>query len=954
MYNSYDTVTDILKATPSIRTFLIDADTYYAHISPKNTVNPLPPETLQKHIELVQKKFELLTEKHGLDRVIDNLINDFLRNQKIESQKFGNFLKRLFVNTVVFHDFGKINENFQASPDKMNNPHFRGKEKPKSILSTHHSSLGAYLFIVKHIDEARTQVEPPYNPIAMLAILMFSYPIFKHHGKYLGDDYKDKIGFTADEVASMKSYVTNYQYQISHRLTDLMPLNLKAAFEKFDSPNLFNSFSLYSLVRLSFSLLTASDYLASSQYMTGIEIKEFGVLSPERINELFTFVSTRSTLLNGKENYNKATYQRLESDYELQNPKEQNNDNLNLLRQEMALEVIRNIRANSHKNLFYIEAPTGGGKTNLSMLATVELLRASEDKTNKVFYVFPFTTLITQTYTAIKDTLGLTENEAVQLHSKAGYKQKSNEKYGIPAPKEHIDNKQLEEEQDGVYSDEKENYIDNLFVNYPFCLLSHVKFFDVLKTNEKEANYMLHRLANSIVVIDELQSYDPAHWDKMLYFITHYAKLYNIKFILMSATLPKLGNLQVLDKEHVSEFVYLLPNAKEDYFLNPNFSERVKFNFDLFERTDLTLSEIAETLLEKSKEYANYDFGKPKPKGSAYCIIEFIFKKSATEFYKEISEINKGFFDKILVLSGTILEHRRKEIINLLKDPSTRKKRVLLITTQVVEAGVDIDMDLGFKDRSMIDSEEQLAGRINRNVNKKECTLYLFNYNKERIIYGQDLRYQETKKLKASDYQHILKNKDFDFLYNSVFAKINYWGNSDKISNENHSGQLKFYRSNIEKLHFKSAHWDFKLIDQENISCYIPLSIPIEIQGVICGSKDIIFSKNELAFLKIHGIEPTHDYCINGAEVFNLYISFIQKKREFIQQKIGEKTLQGIMSKFIFSLFASKKVELQIVLFSDEAKSKYGFKYIEFWKDFYDVNFGMDSQKFNSNETQFL
>jgi CRISPR-associated endonuclease/helicase Cas3 len=768
----------------------------------------------------------LLTETHGLDKVIDNLINDFFRSQKIESNKLGDFLKRLFVNTVVFHDFGKINENFQASSDKMNNPHFKGRERPKSVISSHHSSLGAYLFIVKHINEARLQVEPQYNLTTMLTILMLSYPIFKHHGKYLNDEYKDKIGFTADEVACMKTYVANYQYQIVPQIIEFLPLHLKDAFAKLDSANLFNSFSLYSLVRLSFSLLTASDYLASSQYMTGIEIKEFGVLNLNRINELFDFVSSSNTLLNGKENYNKATYQQLEIGYELQNPTEQSNDNLNVLRQEMALEVIRNIRANSDKNLFYIEAPTGGGKTNLSMLATVELLRASESRTNKVFYVFPFTTLITQTYTAIGDTLGLTENEIVQLHSKAGYKQ------------------QLEEEQqDGVYSDEKKNYIDNLFVNYSFCLLSHVKFFDLLKTNEKEANYMLHRLANSIVVIDELQSYDPAHWDKMLYFIAHYAKLYNIKFILMSATLPKLGNLQVIDREYVADFVYLLPNAKRDYFLNPNFSERVKFNFDLFERTDLELAEIAEALLEKSKEYAAHDFGKPKPKGSVYCIIEFIFKKSATEFFRGITEINDGFFDEIWVLSGTILEHRRKEIINLLKNPATRQKRVLLITTQVVEAGVDIDMDLGFKDRSMVDSEEQLAGRINRNVNKTECTLYLFNYNKERIIYGQDLRYQETKKLKVFDYQRILKEKDFDFLYNSVFAKINYWGYSEKISNENHSGQLKFYRSKVEKLQFKSVHWDFKLIDQENISCFIPLNIPIEVEGITQGSKIEFFRK---------------------------------------------------------------------------------------------------------------
>ena len=292
---------------------------------------------------------------------------------------------------------------------------------------------------------------------------------------------------------------------------------------------------------------------------------------------------------------------------------------------------------------------------------------------------------------------------------------------------------------------------------------------------------------------------------------------------------------------------------------------------------------------------------------------------------------------------------------NLLKNSETRKKRILLITTQVVEAGVDIDMDLGFKDRSMIDSEEQLAGRINRNVNKKECTLYLFNYNKEHIIYGQDLRYQETRKLKASDYQRILHGKDFNYLYNTVFTQIDYWAKSDKISNKNHDGLLKYYKGKIEKLHFKSVHWDFKLIDQENISCFIPLEIPIMVDGIYKDHKDHIFSENELDFLKKNGVYPTANEKIKGRDVFDMYLDYIKNKREFVEQKIGEKTLQGILSKFIFSLFASSKVENQIVHFSDEIKSEYGYKYIERWDSFYDVNFGLDATRVNNaNETQFL
>ena len=114
------------------------------------------------------------------------------------------------------------------------------------------------------------------------------------------------------------------------------------------------------------------------------------------------------------------------------------------------------------------------------------------------------------------------------------------------------------------------------------------------------------------------------------------------------------------------------------------------------------------------------------------------------------------------------------------------------------------------------------------------------------------------------------------------------------------------------------------------------------------------FSKNELLFLSQHEIVPTQNNTIKGEDIFDLYINIIQNKREFTKQKIAEKTLQGIMSKFIFSLFASKKMELNIIDFSDVPKSEYGYQYISHWKDFYDVEFGMDDHRFESVETQFL
>jgi CRISPR-associated endonuclease/helicase Cas3 len=937
MSNSYSTVSEICNDISSIHHSLIDADKYYAHTPPRHLIDTLEPETLAAHIELVLEKFKTLSTTHHIDPVIDSLIFGLLKVHKLETNlSIGNFIKQLFVGTILFHDFGKVNENFQAHTDKMNNLNFKGKERFEEVLSAHHSALGAYLYIVWQLGNIY-RFESQAHGLLTLVLLTLSYPIFKHHSKHLGDEYQSKVGFTAEQVKCMKAFIMNYQFIIDTHFSERFVLkeNTNKAFIYLD--NFLNTFELYALVRFNFSLLTASDYLASGQYMSGhtMVIKDFGVLCKERISKIYRFISQSDTLRNGKLNYNKLTYERLNAGFELQNPKQINSENLNILRQEMALELIHNVLLNVDRNLFYIEAPTGGGKTNLSMLATIELLKAYEGRLNKVFYVFPFTTLITQTYSAIKDTLGLDESEVTQLHSKAGYKNS-------------------EETEDGLYSDERHNYIDNLFVNYPFCLLSHVKFFDLLKTNEKETNYLLHRLANSVVVIDELQSYNPSHWDKMIYFIRNYAKHFNIKFILMSATLPKLGDLEILKEERVNDFVYLLPNAKNDYFLNPNFSKRVSFNFDFFERDDLTLAELAEFLMDNSKEYSMADFGPQKPKDSVYTIIEFIFKKTATEFFQEIEKINNSFFDEIFLLSGTILEHRRKYIINYLKNLENRKKRILLVTTQVVEAGVDIDMDIGFKDRSVVDSEEQLAGRINRNVNKNNCVLYLFNYNKERVLYGQDKRYAETKRLKTADYRRILEEKDFDYLYNKVLANIQHWDGSDEIDRQNNRGQLKYYRLNIEKLRFQSAHFEFKLIEQENISCYIPLALPIKVPGLTDETYDDVFSKNELAFLAHNEVYPNFYNKIEGKEVFDLYLDFIQNKREFAIQKIAEKTLQGIMSKFIFSLFANEKINKQIILFSDEVKSEYGYKYLQDWESFYDEISGMDDHLFHSNETQFL
>ena len=562
------------------------------------------------------------------------------------------------------------------------------------------------------------------------------------------------------------------------------------------------------------------------------------------------------------------------------------------MRQSLATEAIQNIRSHSAEHLFYLEAPTGSGKTNVSLLAATELL-ASDKSLNKVFYVFPFTTLITQTYKTIKDTLSLDESEMVEIHSKAFFKT-------------------------GKYEEDYKNYLDNLFVNYPIVLLSHIRFFGILKTNDKELNYLFHRFANSVVVIDEIQSYSPSTWNTIAYFILNYAKMLNIKFVIMSATLPKIGN--VVDK---NKFVYLLRD-KSLYFLNPNFCSRVKFDYSLLSMdkphdTDEKahyLYQLKNILLDKSSQYASSNVINLN---SVYVIIEFIYKKTASDFYALFAD--NTFFDEIFLLSGTILEPRRRDIIHKLKSSEYREKKILLISTQVVEAGVDIDMDLGFKDKSLIDSEEQLAGRINRNVKKKGCMLYLFDCDRAASIYGTDERYKLMNEMDFKYYQMIIENKDFDDLYQKVIEKI------IRNNKSKYTENIKFLQQDILRLNFLRINGDLKLIDSDSISVFVPLKL------------DIDYFKDHIDTL--NGLSIPYDESVDGRDVWYRYESLIfNLDEDFVRNRINMKKIQGVMSYYIFSIFPRGK---DFELLHTYGEEKYGFLYLENFQDVYSLDNGINT-----------
>lgn len=883
-----------------------DAEYYYAHL-PKDGEKQLP-ELLSCHSKLTFDYACSIINNQSLEecifKLIDLSIPSFVSDKKYALKE----IHTLFYDAIAFHDLGKINVEFQSCV--MKNKRNIDIEFYKHKFGSQHSVLSMYIYLALSLYRILMVEDESIRIFLYGMAIYFSYNIVQHHSSMLFQSQNDIIwsNENLEELSPYLKLLNGYNFSddfISKYHFILQNTNCQAnnIFSQINYYTDTDPFPLYVLMRLHYSILTSSDYLATAHYMNGWKnvITDFGVITKDLRNRII------NNAFNYK--YNKDIYESLIRNIPPGNCTviEKNNDNLNLLRKNLAIEVISNICDNRGKNLFYLEAPTGGGKTNVSILAIAELLKNEE--LNKIFYVFPFTTLITQTYSTLKEVLGLDKDEITELHSKSvGFS------YEKTDGETNLDN----------YMNEYISYIDGLFVNYPVVLLSHVRFFEYLTTNKKEANYVYSRLANSIVVLDEIQSYSPTTWNTISYFIEKYSSLLNMKFVVMSATLPKIGEII-----KGADFTYLVKD-KNKYFLNPNFCERVKFDYSLLswvtphsvEQRNCYLRRLRDKLLKESILYADENI---ISNNSVYTVIEFIYKRSASEFYALFSQ--DDFFDEIYLLSGTILEPRRKEIINNLKSPEYRRKKILLISTQVVEAGVDIDMDLGFKDKSIVDSEEQLAGRINRNAKKQNCKMFIFDYDSSDSIYGKDMRFKIMRSLHIDEYKQILEYKDFDYLYRKVLNDILRQNSSSYFDN------LKTIEENISVLDYSKIAKSVTLIETDSIVVFVPLVIRIDILG------DITCLLDELDIF--------YDEFLSGKDVWNKYVDLLQKTySDFIHFKYMLMKLKGLMSYFTFSVFPSGRDFKILRTYGEE---KYGFLYLESYHGIYTYEGGINTDSFKDS-----
>lgn len=171
----------------------------------------------------------------------------------------------------------------------------------------------------------------------------------------------------------------------------------------------------------------------------------------------------------------------------------------------------------------------------------------------------------------------------------------------------------------------------------------------------------------------------------------------------------------------------------------------------------------------------------------------------------------------------------------------------------MIEAGVDIDMDIGYKNISKLDSEEQFLGRINRSY-KKEGKVYFFQLDEAKRIYRNDCRMTEELTLHHSEMQKILMDKNFSEYYEKVFEILK----SNRNESTDREGLNYFFDKDVQRLNYPEVSKRMALIEDDQWSMSI----------VVC--REIVFDDGT---------------CLNGEEVWERYKSLLTNSNMLYAEK---------------------------------------------------------------------
>ncbi len=392
-------------------------------------------------------------------------------------------------------------------------------------------------------------------------------------------------------------------------------------------------------------------------------------------------------------------------------------NHIDTIRNEISNQCLK--RATEGQSIYTLTVPTGGGKTFASM--RYALNHAKKHQLDHIIYIIPFTSIIEQNAEEIRKII----------------EQKSDK---FPWVLEHHSNLEPEEQ-----TPRSKLVSENWDV--PVIFTTMVQFLEVLFGGGTRGARRMHSLANSILIFDEIQSL-PINCVHLfcngLQFLVDYAET---TAVLCTATQPLLDKLN-------SEYSQL--KMSKNHELVDNKAEL----FDQLKRVKIVNKVKAQGWTEA--ELVNLSIQQLKEKGN--CLVIVNTKKWAQMLYELCqSEIDNQY---IFHLSTNLCPAHRKEILSVVRQRLDDELPVLCISTQLIEAGVDVDFNSVIRFLAGLDSIAQAAGRCNRNGRYPTAQVFVVNPRNEQIDMLKDIKEGRDKALRI-----FSENKDENLLDPDVMSQ---------------------------------------------------------------------------------------------------------------------------------------------------------------------------------------
>ena len=423
--------------------------------------------------------------------------------------------------------------------------------------------------------------------------------------------------------------------------------------------------------------------------------------------------------------------------------------------------------------------PTGGGKTLSSMAWALET--ALKHEAQRIIYVIPYTSIITQTAGIFREIFG--EEHVLEHHSDISFA-------------------------GGEVSQEAERYERTRLLaenwDAPIIVTTNVQFFESLFSHKVSRNRKVHSIANSVVVFDEVQMFPTEFLSPMLRLLDDLKHIYGTQLLFCSATLPPF------DKDHSSPF----KKVNDYHQLSDAIQPIVPEDPELFKVFDRVIYHLEE------KTYATEELAQALGQhASALCIVNS--RRDASQLYRALLETGKEA-QEVIHLSRNMCSAHLKERIAEIRQRLKEGIPTIVISTQLIEAGVDIDLPIVYRAMSGLDSIVQAGGRCNREGKRPvPGEVHVFSLSDGGKAIGAIAQGQHaTRFLLDNDKEPTRSSMPLELIeayYNRYYASIESFDTKEIGESLYDEDEAKRWRFD-----FEQASDAFRLIDNVDHDLFVP------------------------------------------------------------------------------------------------------------------------------------